>query len=169
MRLVNLAQTTMKTIRKMYAIWKIENKNLIDRFQIDKDILQGYRCSIKDEREYLLELSKDEVAREQIYNLLKDKKDDRVKMFLPKRDIEKGKINDEMINKAKEYHIDSLIEIDRMNKALCVWHSDTQPSMKYYDKTNTVYCFACNKGGDSIALYREINNCDFKTAVLEMQ
>lgn len=123
----------------------------------------------KDVEKFMLkELSKDDIAREHIYSLLKGQNDDRVKMFLPRKQTEKGKINDEMIQKAKDYPIDSMVDIDRMGKALCIFHSDTQPSMKYYEKTNTVYCFACNKGGDSISVYRELNNCDFKTAVIEL-
>jgi len=124
--------------------------------------------SKQDEKQMLRELSKCEETRATIFSLLKDGKDDRIKMFLPKRETKKGQINDEMIEIAKGKPITDMMEFDRSDKALCCWHSDTQPSMKYYEKTNTVYCFACGKGGDSISIYRELNNCDFKTAVLDL-
>ena len=63
------------------------------------------------------------------------------------------------------YPIASMIDVNSAGFAPCAWHNEKSPSMKFYPKTNSVYCFGCNKGGDSIALYMALVNCDFKTAV----
>lgn len=38
----------------------------------------------------------------------------------------------------------------------CPCHTDTTPSMKLYDKTNSFYCFSCKKAGSNIDLYMAI-------------
>lgn len=72
-------------------------------------------------------------------------------------------ISDEVL-RAKAYPIDQLLEF-RQNKVCCLWHNETQPSLHYYTKTNTVYCFGCGKHGDAIDIYRAINSCGFVDAV----
>ncbi len=41
-------------------------------------------------------------------------------------------------------------------------------AVKVYDTTNTYFCHACDKGGDVIHLYSEINGAGFKRAVEEL-
>jgi hypothetical protein len=69
--------------------------------------------------------------------------------------------------KAKGVPVDSLLDFTR-NKALCLWHKESTPSLTYYPETNTFYCFGCGEHGDSVALYRKLNNCDFKTALKDL-
>jgi DNA primase len=69
---------------------------------------------------------------------------------------------------AKTYPISSLIKFTH-KQANCIWHNEKTPSMTYYPKTNSVYCFGCGKYGDAIDVYREIHQCDFKTAVTELK
>jgi len=39
--------------------------------------------------------------------------------------------------------------------ALCPLHDEDTPSFRYYDETNTFYCFGCRAGGDVINLHRK--------------
>lgn len=70
--------------------------------------------------------------------------------------------------RAKTYPIDNLIKFQH-KQACCIWHNEKTPSMTYYPKTNSVYCFGCGKHGDVIDVYRELHGCDFKTAVSELK
>ena len=76
-----------------------------------------------------------------------------------------NEITPEIIARAREYPIDKIIEVKR-NKALCLWHPDKNPSMHYYKKTNTVYCFTCNTFGDAIDIFMKKNNVGFVQAVI---
>lgn len=38
---------------------------------------------------------------------------------------------------------------------LCPIHGEEEPSMKYYEETNTVHCFGCGFTGDIISLHRK--------------
>lgn len=68
------------------------------------------------------------------------------------------------ILQAKQYPINKLIEF-KEGKAPCLWHSEKTPSMHYYLKSNTVYCFGCGKHGDAIDVIRQIRNCTFTEAI----
>ena len=82
-----------------------------------------------------------------------------------KRPISQSKLN---ITKAKEFPITSLLTF-KYNKAICPFHPDRNPSLTYYPRTNTVYCFSCASFGDSIAVYMALNKVDFVTAVKSLQ
>ena len=56
------------------------------------------------------------------------------------------------------------IEFKR-RKALCPQHNEKTPSLEYYPKTNTCFCFGCRKYFDSVSLYQAVHNVDFKTAL----
>ncbi len=72
--------------------------------------------------------------------------------------------NTNKIKNARAYPINRLIEFKR-NKALCIWHNEKNPSLTYYPKTNTVYCFGCAKHGDAIDVIRQQTNCSFVEAL----
>lgn len=57
-----------------------------------------------------------------------------------------------------------LIKVDH-DFCCCPFHKEKTASMKIYPSTNTFYCFGCNKSGDVITLVRELDQCDFPTAV----
>ena len=67
--------------------------------------------------------------------------------------VEKGngefinKVNEKIsiIKKAKEYGFKI-----KQNKAICLFHGDTDPSLVFYPKTNTFFCFGCRKGGNLV-------------------
>jgi hypothetical protein len=71
------------------------------------------------------------------------------------------------VERAKTYPIGNLIEF-RQKKACCIWHNEKTPSLTYYPKTNTVYCFGCGKHGDAIDVYKQIHQCGFKEAVTDL-
>lgn len=74
-------------------------------------------------------------------------------------------INDEMIEQAKQYPITNLLGEPTMNKYICPFHNDKNPSMHYYPETNSLYCFSCGESADVIKLYQHLNNCSFIEAV----
>jgi hypothetical protein len=76
-------------------------------------------------------------------------------------------ITDDMIAMAREYPISRIITVNNRGFAKCLWHEEDTPSM--YTKGNYVHCFGCGKSGDSIDVYRELNGCGFKEAVLALQ
>ena len=82
----------------------------------------------------------------------------------------KGEIN---IKKAKDYQIDFLIDFDSNGFAKrCPNHSqDTNqktPSLKYYRKSNTCYCFVCNQKFDAIDIYMKLYNVTLVEAVKKL-
>ena len=77
-------------------------------------------------------------------------------------------VGDDRILKARSFPIPQLIKLVS-NKALCPWHKEKSPSLQYYPKTNTVYCFGCAKFGDTIDVYRAVNGASFSQAVNNLQ
>lgn len=69
------------------------------------------------------------------------------------------------IEQAKEYPITSMLKFNHAHKAVCPWHAEDTPSLHYYAKSNTVYCFGCGKHADAIDVYRAIHGCSFTNAV----
>lgn len=74
-----------------------------------------------------------------------------------------GKISDEMIQRAKEYPIGNLLEINKAGFATCINHDDKKPSM--YTKNNYAYCFSCGYHADTIGVIMKLHNLDFVSAV----
>lgn len=75
--------------------------------------------------------------------------------------------NDKIL-RAKSYPMTNLIQFNR-RKAVCPWHNERTPSLNYYSKTNSAYCFGqCGRAYDSIDAYRYVHDCDFLTAVKEL-
>jgi DNA primase len=75
---------------------------------------------------------------------------------------------DDEVLRAKSYPLDNLIEFTH-KKAACPWHNEKTPSLAYYPKTNSAYCFgSCGRAYDSIDAYRHLHNVGFKDAVKEL-
>lgn len=72
--------------------------------------------------------------------------------------------DDSRIERAKTYPINKLLSFTH-KKSLCIWHSENTPSLSFFPKTNSVYCFGCSKYGDAIDVYRHVHQCSFKQAV----
>ena len=47
----------------------------------------------------------------------------------------------------------------------CPFHEERTPSFRWYDNTNTCYCFGCGNGGDIIAIHRRFTKVNFEDAV----
>lgn len=78
----------------------------------------------------------------------------------------KGELN---IPKAKAVPCTQLLEFNRQRLARCPWHGpDKHPSLKYYKDNNTVWCFSCNHGGDSIDIVQKLYNLTFQEAVKKL-
>lgn len=53
------------------------------------------------------------------------------------------------------YYSDYHVDFDVRPVACCPLHDENTPSMRYYEETNSFYCFGCRIGGDVIRLHRE--------------
>jgi len=42
------------------------------------------------------------------------------------------------------------------NKCVCPFHEDKDPSLVFYPKTNSFFCFGCRVGGDVVEFYRRM-------------
>jgi hypothetical protein len=84
----------------------------------------------------------------------------------PPRVSQDAQINQEMIERAREYPITELIDFTK-NKALCIWHTERNPSMNL--RNNRVKCFVCGEGGNAIDVYMKLNGTDFITTVRRLQ
>lgn len=54
-------------------------------------------------------------------------------------------------------------------KGRCPFHNDRTPSFVVYSETKRWWCFACNEGGDAITFIQKIRDCDFRTAISEIE
>lgn len=79
------------------------------------------------------------------------------------RKTNRSEITPDMIEKAREYPIQEIVEINRSGFSLCPGHDDHHPSMDC--RNNFCFCYVCGWCGDSIALYMKKNNVDFVMAV----
>jgi len=79
----------------------------------------------------------------------------------------KDRITDEMIERAREYPIESLIGNGRSGNVLCIVHEEKHPSMSL--KGNRARCFSCGYYGDSIDVYMKLNGVGFVEAVRALQ
>ena len=52
--------------------------------------------------------------------------------------------------------------------AICPWHDDTTPSLKWYRNSNRVVCFSCHASGDAIDLYMKVQEVEFPEAVVAL-
>jgi len=76
---------------------------------------------------------------------------------------------DGSIERAKQHPIGQLLGTEgRKGNISCPFHKDRTPSFQI-TKKNTFTCHSCGVYGDVIDLYKKLNNCDFKTAVLALQ
>lgn len=80
-------------------------------------------------------------------------------------DIDKNAITEEMIEAAREYPIDMLIEFNSTGFAHCPYHEEGTPSFSHWKKANLGHCFGCHKTVDSIQLVRDTQKMSFSEAI----
>lgn len=124
--------------------WKIPNSKII------------YLPQGKDVTEYLTNHSKTEFE-ELIKNAVEIPKPPPVITFRAKKKTD-------VQPKVKEVPITDFIQF-RMNKAKCIWHNESTPSLHYYPETNRIFCFGCNKWGDVIDVVQQLKGISYKEAV----
>ena len=118
---------------------------------IDKPIREYYEEKNVEYRKRL-QLDMDEVSR--------------LLAFMGKGGSRKVKNFQRELAQAKAVPIDQILDFSRNKiKTQCVWHEDRDPSLHYYRKNNTVWCFACGHGGDSIDVVRQMNSCSLPEAI----
>lgn len=54
-----------------------------------------------------------------------------------------------------DYYNDYQVDFDAKPVVKCPLHDEDTPSMRYYEDTNTFFCFGCRTGGDVIQLHRK--------------
>jgi DNA primase len=81
-----------------------------------------------------------------------------------------GTITDDMIQAARDVPVEDLLNQSFRRSGhnligICPFHDERTPSFHVYTQENRGWCFGCNRGGDSIAIYMLKNDCGFKDAV----
>jgi len=84
------------------------------------------------------------------------------KTFYPQ--TQTGIVTEEMIEQARQYPIEKLIDANKSGMARCIFHDDSRPSMSI-KKYNRAYCFTCGAKADTIKIYQQLNGASFHDAV----
>lgn len=93
-------------------------------------------------------------------------KEKRIKIAMKRNTKTEDNVVD--IQKAKTYPMTQIVELTRANTMKCLWHEDKNPSMQYYPKTNSLYCFSCNKKADTIDVVMKKTGLPFIDAVRQL-
>ena len=72
-----------------------------------------------------------------------------------------------MIDQARRYPLDVLVDARGQEIVLCRFHEDKNPSMDI--RNNFFYCYACGAKGDTIDFLMREGGLSFKEAVLRLQ
>lgn len=66
----------------------------------------------------------------------------------------------------KRIPVTNYLTFNADGKCRCIWHDEKTASMKYYPRTNSVYCFGCSRYGDIISVVQQVRGIPtFKEAV----
>lgn len=94
----------------------------------------------------------------------------RAKILAVEKQVLLGKNTDAittaMIEQARNYPLDQILEVNSRGYALCINHDDKHPSM--WTKGNFAHCFSCGYTGDAIDVFMLSHNVGFKEAVKSM-
>lgn len=63
-----------------------------------------------------------------------------------------------IVPEMRDYYSDYTVNFDGRPVVKCPIHGEETPSMRYYEETNTFYCFGCRAAGDVINLHRLFTN-----------
>ena len=67
----------------------------------------------------------------------------------------------------KEF-VSQFVELSPSGTGICPFHDDHNPSFNVNDMENYWFCFSCEKGGSIIDFWITLKDCDFQTAVREL-
>ena len=79
-----------------------------------------------------------------------------------------GNITPEMIERARQFPIENLIEFDRQHKAVAFCHADNHPSLSWHRAGNRATCFPCNKSFNPIDVLTLRDGMSFRDAVRQL-
>jgi hypothetical protein len=87
--------------------------------------------------------------------------------------VTKNLLTEAVIQLARDVPVEELLDCPTRRSGhdlvcVCPFHDERTPSFHIYTQENRGWCFGCNKGGDSIAIYMLLNDCDFKEAVMSL-
>lgn len=72
---------------------------------------------------------------------------------------------DDRLLRAKAVPCTEVYTFGRNRKGVCLWHSDTDPSLHYYPAKNTCYCHSCGKYADVVDIVMAKQNMSMKEAI----
>lgn len=163
-------QVALKNIRLHIKQYKKEIENVL-KFQsnflekiypveIKKNILEA-----TNNKEWIQSLTtrKVEEYKKEIDKLEKDKK--YVLSLLNPTKKNQSIITPEIIYRVKQIPITDFIQVNRLNKTICLFHNDKNPSMHIYKESNSYHCFSCQSHGSVIDIIMKLQNIDFIGAV----
>jgi len=76
-----------------------------------------------------------------------------------------NEITEEMIQRARDYPIEQIIEFDQSGKTLAFCHADNHPSLMWHKARNRCTCFACAKSFNPIDVLIQRDGFSFRDAV----
>lgn len=79
-----------------------------------------------------------------------------------------NEITEEMIQHARDYPIEQIIEFDRFGKALAFCHADNHPSLTWHKARNRCTCFACGQSFNPIDVLTLRDGFSFRDAVKKL-
>lgn len=151
-------QEELPKVRATIQQWKEENKEEIIRYQQARISLLRQELEIKKK---ILEKKLEH------YGELEEKE----RLLAEAEKLERqlnATLTSEMIERARNYPLEQLVQINAKGFATCVFHSpDKNPSM--YCKKGYAYCFACGEQADAIKLYQTLHGVSFPEAVKSLQ
>ena len=105
----------------------------------------------------------------QLDRLCKEKSDTMKELARVKNILkpERSDITDDMIERAKLYPVDKLIDFTR-GKAICFNHDDRAPSMYHATRAQRANCPVCDRSFNAIDILMERDGMNFKAAVKQL-
>ena len=80
----------------------------------------------------------------------------------------KNIITDEMIDLARDFPIESLVEVNKMGRAKCCFHAAAE-DYNMDIRQNFAFCYVCGKSSDVIGVYMALNpGIKFRDAVIKL-